>query len=267
MNVTCPGCATVYRVDPAKVPAQGIRARCQVCSAVFAVRRGAEAEAAVRTPAIEPATLVRPVVTRPAPPPPPAPEPPPPAPPPVLDYPPAPPPRAPEPPTEPSIRIPALDDVAPAPPPRATEPRLTSPVASAPTAAPVAPVRPPAQVLRLTVPPPHPFPPAGAPPRPTAPAGAAPPASPPRIANPFLNQDPNQKARRLARALISDLAVYFPDRRKKALAGGTLKAEFEEEIRKSWEEYTEQVGKAMAESTTHFNDALNEILASGQKIF
>jgi hypothetical protein len=92
-------------------------------------------------------------------------------------------------------------------------------------------------------------------------------ASPPRAANPFLNQDPNQKARRLARALISDLAVYFPDRRKKALAGGTLKAEFEEEIRKSWEEYTEQVGKPMAESTTHFTDALNEILASGQKVF
>ncbi len=88
-----------------------------------------------------------------------------------------------------------------------------------------------------------------------------------RPANPFMNQDPNQKARRLARALISDLAVYFPDRRKKALAGGTLKAEFEEEIRKSWEEYTEQVGKSLAESTTHFTDALNEILASGQKVF
>nr|MBA3259230.1 zinc-ribbon domain-containing protein [Gemmatimonadales bacterium] len=39
MNVTCPNCATVYRVDPAKVPEVGVRARCAVCSAVFAVSR------------------------------------------------------------------------------------------------------------------------------------------------------------------------------------------------------------------------------------
>ncbi|MGH7508516.1 MAG: zinc-ribbon domain-containing protein, partial [Gemmatimonadales bacterium] len=42
MNVTCPNCATVYRVDPAKVPESGVRARCAVCNAVFAVRREAE---------------------------------------------------------------------------------------------------------------------------------------------------------------------------------------------------------------------------------
>jgi predicted Zn finger-like uncharacterized protein len=262
MNVTCPGCATIYRVDPAKVPAAGVRARCQVCSAVFAVRRIAEAEAAVRAPMVEPATLVRPVAARPVPIPPPSPEP--------VPVPqaaaPAPPPRSPEPPTEPSIRIPTFDEIAPAPPaPRATEPRLAIPVAPVAPAAPAAPVRP---ALRPPTVPVQPFPPAGTPPlRPTSPAGTSPVASPPRAANPFLNQDPNQKARRLARALISDLAVYFPDRRKKALAGGTLKAEFEEEIRKSWEEYTEQVGKPMAESTTHFTDALNEILASGQKVF
>src|SRR5207247_4999699 len=37
MNVTCPSCETVYRVDPAKVPAGGVRARCAVCSNVFTV--------------------------------------------------------------------------------------------------------------------------------------------------------------------------------------------------------------------------------------
>ncbi|PYP73093.1 MAG: hypothetical protein DMD41_06940, partial [Gemmatimonadetes bacterium] len=31
MNVTCPTCETVYRVDPARVPAGGVRARCAVC--------------------------------------------------------------------------------------------------------------------------------------------------------------------------------------------------------------------------------------------
>ncbi len=42
MNVTCPNCATIYRVDPAKVPEGGVRARCSVCSAVFAVKREGE---------------------------------------------------------------------------------------------------------------------------------------------------------------------------------------------------------------------------------
>jgi len=106
-----------------------------------------------------------------------------------------------------------------------------------------------------------------APPSRPLPPSSSPAAAPPRRANPFLNQDPGQKARRLARALVSDLAVYFPDRRKKALASGTLKQEFEEEIRKSWEEYTDQVGKDLADASSHFNDALNEILAGGQKIF
>ena len=71
----------------------------------------------------------------------------------------------------------------------------------------------------------------------------------------------------VGKALISDLAVYYPDRRKEGLAQGTLKQLFQEEIQKSWEEFTEQVGKELAESTTYFNDALNEILAGGQKVF
>jgi len=32
-------------------------------------------------------------------------------------------------------------------------------------------------------------------------------------------------------------------------------------------EYAEQVGKEFAESTSHFKDALNEILAGGQSMF
>ena len=53
MNVTCPNCATVYRVDPDKVPEAGVRARCAVCSAVFAVHREAVAS---RPPAPTPVT-------------------------------------------------------------------------------------------------------------------------------------------------------------------------------------------------------------------
>lgn len=85
--------------------------------------------------------------------------------------------------------------------------------------------------------------------------------------NPFLAQDPRQKARRLARALVSDMIVYQPDKRQKALKDGNLKEAFEEEIKKSWEEYVVQVGDELANSTTFFTEALNEILAGGQKVF
>ena len=85
--------------------------------------------------------------------------------------------------------------------------------------------------------------------------------------NPFLAQDPRQKARRLARALVSDMIVYQPDKRQKALKEGNLKEAFEEEIKKSWEEYVAQVGDDLANSTTFFTEALNEILAGGQKVF
>ena len=46
-----------------------------------------------------------------------------------------------------------------------------------------------------------------------------------------------------------------------------LRTEFREEIRKSWEEYVEQVGLDMAKGSPYFRDSLNEILAKGQKVF
>ena len=88
-----------------------------------------------------------------------------------------------------------------------------------------------------------------------------------RPANPFLSQDPALKARRLARALISDMVVYHPGKRQEGLRDGNLKELFEEEIKKSWEEYAEQVGREVAESTPYFREALNEILAGGRPDF
>ncbi len=88
-----------------------------------------------------------------------------------------------------------------------------------------------------------------------------------RPINPFLANDPNQKARRLARALVSDMVAYHPTRREEGLQQGTLKQLFRDEIKKSYEEYVEQVGREFAESTTHFQDALNEVLAGGRRIF
>ena len=85
--------------------------------------------------------------------------------------------------------------------------------------------------------------------------------------NPFLANDPNQKAKRLARALVSDMVAYHPQKRDEGLRAGTLKQLFREEIKKSYEEYVDQIGKEFAESTSHFQDALNDVLASGKKVF
>jgi hypothetical protein len=99
------------------------------------------------------------------------------------------------------------------------------------------------------------------------------PATPPRPAaggrplNPFLSQDPALKARRLARALVSDMVVYHPAKRRDALKAGNIKEAFKEEIGKSWEEYVEQVGRELADSTPYFKEALNEILGDGSTIF
>src|SRR6266516_684360 len=131
MNVTCPSCETVYRVDPSKVPAGGVRARCAVCSNVFPVN------ASVATPPPVPTAA------------------------------------------------PAAPAMRPAAPPAAPLPRA----APAPPPAPRAPATPAA---------------------PAAPAGAAPGqrmTGPLRPVTPFMVQDPKQKARRLARALVSDLVV------------------------------------------------------------
>src|SRR5207244_437795 len=185
VNVTCPSCETVYRVDPAKIPPGGVRARCAVCSNVFPVNQAAGAGAAAPVRAAQ--------------------------------------------------RAPAAPGAAAAPPP------------------------PPAH-------PPAPRPPA----TPAAPAGSSPGqrmTGPLRPVNPFMVQDPKQKARRLARALISDLVVYHPEKRQQGLRDGTLPQLFKDEIEKSWQEYVEQVGADLAKTTSFWAEALNEILAGGNKIF
>lgn len=108
-------------------------------------------------------------------------------------------------------------------------------------------------------------------PQPTGPTAAAAASSatavPRRPINPFLSNDPNQKARRLARVLVSDMVTYHPQKRDEGLRAGTLKQLFREEIKKSYEEYVEQVGREFAEATSHFQDALNDILAAGKRLF
>ena len=211
MNVQCTHCSTVFRVDPRKVPAGGVRVRCSICRGVFEV----QGEAAGAAPAAEPAPAAAPEPTAPAA-------------------------------VEPTPQPAQAPDTAPAP-----EPEPSPAPAAGPAFQPSAPAAPP-----------EPAPQPASAPRPAAPsAGAAPGRSP------FGASDPNAKARRLARALVSDIVTYHPERRDQALAAGTLKREFMDEIKKSWEEYVGQVGPDTARGTPHFRDALNDILAKGQAVF
>jgi len=276
MNVRCPSCRTVFRVDPVKVPEAGVRARCAVCAATIDVRRdgaippqplAAESHPPPQAPVAPPPSAVRPPAVPSAPTTPaaaPAPAPP-------VAAPPAPAPEPPAAPVAPRLSQPFMA-------PRSTPPApVARPAGSAPPMArPSAPVFRPTPGQPVTSPPAAPTP-AQAPPSivtspSPAPATAPPSAAPTeqttaRRVNPFLQKDPKQKARRLARALVSDMIVYQPAKRQRALAEGTLKAEFDEEIQKSWEEYVEQVGEEMATSTPYWQEALNDILAGGQQLF
>ena len=213
MNVTCPSCETVYRVDPGKIPPGGLRARCAVCSNVFPVN--VPAGAAVLPRVADTAPPVAAAQRAPA------------APGGVVSAPPR------MPPLRSPAAAPPAPTPAPAPPRPPAMPRFSGPVVSPPAAPPPGPSRtpppPPGRPVAAPASPPATQPrPATAPPpgRPSAPtmrpaaAPAAAPAGGPapgqrmtgplRPVNPFLVQDPKQKARRLARALVSDLVVYHP---------------------------------------------------------
>lgn len=215
MTVSCPECRSVFRVDPAKVPATGVRARCSVCGGVIAVGGGSLA------------VSVTPVASSGA----------------VPNF-----------PGGTSRATPATAAV-----PRAPTPMSAPSVSAGGTTPPVAGVglRPtPAFTASVE--------------GPTADAGAnsiGTPAAGKRAINPFLRADPSQRARRLARALVSDLVAYHPQKRDEGLRDGTLRQLFREEIKKSYEEYMEQVGREVAEGSPHFREALNEILAGGRRLF
>ncbi len=292
MNVSCPDCRSIFRVDPAKVPPSGVRARCSVCSGVISI----PAPTGQPTPgvaAVRPGSPDRPRSTPPAqggwdPPPfsstpqrtpaapsaqrPAAPTPQPRA----VEAPGAPPPQA------RTVEAPAAPRQRPESIERATVTATATPPSSSSglrefsPPSPPAPVAPPAStgVSGASAPPFVPSAPPSRPPAPSSPPArpaAAMPVTvdggPRRPLNPFLSKDPNQRAKRLARALVSDIITYHPAKHAEGLRDGTLKQLFREEIKKSFEEYIAQVGQQLAESTTYFQEALNEVLGAGKKIF
>lgn len=273
MNVSCPQCSTIYRVDPAKVPQGGVRARCSTCGGVIPV--GIISSGQHRAVAADPIgdafasrpSSPRPFMAGPATPPasprvatPPAPQraATPAAAAPRVPTPHAPAARMPTPPARPAMRTPPSSPALGATLPglRATPAVPQAPVAPSPALTPSAPISIPAET------PPSASPPAAAaPPSPgSQPAGRRP-------INPFLARDPSLRAKRLARALVSDMVAYYPAKHAEGLEKGTLKELFRDEIKKSYEEYVAQVGADFARTTTHFQESLNEVLGAGKKIF
>lgn len=299
MTVSCPECRSVFRVDPAKVPATGVRARCSVCGGVISISGGTlpisvtpsslgavnasrltparpfAAAGAAPTPmagtapisggdalgramvGMTPPVSAAPPITAPAS---------------VAPVPPVPAPAAPLP-QPPVAEVPVMAPAAVAAPPAPPVATAVGQVAEAPRGPSLTPP-PPARLPSVTprsTPPFVPISPMGGSPTPArgsaAVAQTTASATPRRSVNPFLNADPGQRARRLARALVSDLVAYHPQKREEGLRDGTLRQLFREDIKKSYEEYVEQVGRDTAESSPHFQDALNEILGGGRKLF
>jgi predicted Zn finger-like uncharacterized protein len=245
MNIRCPNCQTVFRVDPARVPAAGVRARCARCSATFTVRRE-QGLAAPAAPAAAPPPARSPAGAT----------------------------GTSEPPPQQEAPAAALQDRAAVPDDvraevpqrdRSAEVPQDGPARERGDAAPP-PYTPAYTAQSGTAPAP------GASGTATAPAPAASgtasaaPAAAPRMPV-FGSRDPDSRAKRVARALVSDIVAYHPARRDDSLQAGTLRADFREEIMKSWEEYVAQVGLELARSTPHFRNALNDILARGQTVF
>jgi predicted Zn finger-like uncharacterized protein len=218
MNIRCPNCQTVFRVDPARVPPGGVRARCARCSATFPVtRQDVQPQDPAGTGAAAPGPAAGHQGAAPAP--------------------------GHQPSREPGTQAAAAQPSTAAGTAVSTESSGGQGSSGATGAAPTG----------------------GSTDKGGA-AGGAPGSTPSRVPV-FGSKDPAARAQRIARALVSDIVAYHPKRREESLGAGTLRADFRDEIMKSWEEYVAQVGLDIAKSTPHFRNALNEILAKGQAVF
>jgi predicted Zn finger-like uncharacterized protein len=262
ITVTCPSCASSFPVDPAKIPEGGVNARCTRCSDIFRVEKPAE-------PVMDVSELT-PVDAGPSS---------------VPDLPSVPAPieeerdSEPEPEVTPAFDEPATFEAASsfeAPPSFETPSTFEAPP---PLPEPESPPREPMPDFSMpdsgSDPFAEPAPFEGAAPvePPTTPFGGAPAEDEEqeRAVQGFTfgKRDPTDKAKRLARVLVSDMIMYNAERHQGALSAGTLAQDFEEEIQKSWKEYVEQVGDDMAngEGRRFWVDALNDILAKGKDVF
>jgi len=258
MHVECSSCKTRYTIADDRIPAQGARVRCRKCQAVFQVERPA-----APTPSPLPLIPPTPEETIPAVVPPAFGSTPP-----GLDSP------SMTPPARPAPSAPAGNPFMPSPAEPAGPPEVerftpafaagAQAVAEAPQAEPMPPPPSPFQEAPAPAPPAPPAPAAPAQPRPVSPY--SPSAGIPE-GLPEAERLKHERARRFARVLASDIAIYNKEKRDRGVKDGNLVAVLGYEIKKSWEVYKERVTPELANSTPYFRDALNEMLAEGKKVF
>ncbi len=287
MHVECSACGARYVIADDKIPIQGARVRCRKCQAVFSIERSASPTVAPPTPSelplIPPTPQAPPPVSAPA----------------------APPAFAPAPARPPAFDSSPFDrkpDSSPSPAPAQEQAspqfeRFATAFSSAapgavetPAAAPSAPdvsrapeaSRAPdvSRAPSVSRSPAFPVPSVQTQATVAVPQGTgAPDPAKPGAVSPFspsagipqglpeAERLKHERARRLARVLASDIAIYNKEKRDRGIQEGNLVAVLGYEIKKSWEVYKERVTPEMANSTPYFRDALNEMLAEGKKVF
>ncbi len=229
MIVECQYCHAKYNVDETKIPAAGVKVRCHKCNNIIVIKR----------PAPEPR---------------------------IPETPSAPGPGGKQETSAPQVeKKPAVESRAevsrPEEPP---EPRLPEePFPEAPSEAvktKQTPVKTPAEEkIEIT----H------GPPPPEADSPAAPPKPQPFSESQMSEEDKkwHNRARRLAKALASDLVLYNKDKVERGLRDGTIGQLLGAEIRRSWEYYCQQIPRHIVESTDYFREQLNKIVGRGEEIF
>ena len=230
ITVACPSCSSSFPVDPAKIPPNGVRAQCSFCPEIFDVDvPGASEDPVAALPELDVAASVEPDVAETA---------------------------------SESVGVDvSLDDVIietnliPEADDAASDEAESAALEVTDEMAPgEEPETAPVDELET----------ASAESPETAPA-EEPEASPGPIR--FGRRTPEDKAKSLARSLVSDLVAYNSDKHREAMAAGTLEEVFQEKIQKSLKEYKEQVESEVVAKGSFFNDALNSILAEGQEMF
>lgn len=93
------------------------------------------------------------------------------------------------------------------------------------------------------------------------------PPSPPPVEMSEEDKKWHERARRLAKALASDLVLYNQEKVEKGLRDGTLVQLLGSEIRRSWEYYCQQIPKYIIENSDYFKEQLNKIVGKGKEIF
>ncbi len=258
MIVECSNCHAKYNIDESKLPPAGVKVKCHSCQQIIVIRKEEPVAPEVPTPPVEEPTKPQPAQEVP----------------------------------EPAIAQ-APSEVEPHPE-KAPEPEIPEPPAP-PTEQPlsaqveVPPAAPPAEPSAGEVPeqappepPPQEVPPEPEVPEPEVPAEQAPSESEleieprqealktdkPAVAE-MSEEDKkwNERARRLAKALASDLVLYNQDKVEEGLREGTLAQLLGSEIRRSWEYYCQQIPKHIVEGSDYFKEQLNKIVGKGKEIF